>query len=124
MKEKSSLSFFWKSTILTFALLMNITLGYNLFLGEQSFFVWRSLHERHDGLIIDLDAANEKKANISQQIRALQNDASYMEKLIRQRLNYVRENEVLYIFENVEEEYSPWTDKDENIAINKEVIRN
>lgn len=121
MKEKSSLSFFWKSTILTFALLMNLTLGYSLFFSEQSFFEWRSLHERYNKLTIDLDVVNEKKASISQQIRLLQSDLPYMEKVIRQRLNYVRENEVLYIFENEVEEYSPWKDIDngeEKIVIN------
>lgn len=119
MKEKSSLSFFWKSTILTFALLMNITLGYSLFFSEQSFFAWRSLHERYAGLAMDLNTVIEKKANLSQQIRLLQSDSSYMEKIIRQRLNYVRENEVLYIFDKEAEEYSPWIDKNkEEIVIN------
>ena len=110
MKEKATLSSFWKSTILTFAILMNITLGYSLFLGEQSVFVWRNLHERHRALIAELEFVNETKANLSQQIRLLQNDSSYLEKLIRQRLNYVREDEILYIFDKDVQDDSLWLD--------------
>ena len=110
MKANSSLSYFWKSTILTFAILMNITLGYSLFFGDQSFFEWGNLHEKHRELIANLVFVNEKKATLSQQIRLLQSDPSYIEKLIRQRLNYVREDELLYIFEKETKEDSLWLD--------------
>ena len=116
MKEKRTLSYFWKSTILSFAILMNITLGYSLFLGDQSFFAWRSLHTKYTELTAELDFINQKKASLSQQIRLLQNDSAYIEKIIRQRLNYVRENEILYIFEKETEEPSPWLDKEESLV--------
>lgn len=108
MKEKATLSSFWKSTILTFALLMNITLCYSMFLGDRSLFAWHELHERHRALTAELEIVNAKKTELSQQIRLLQTDPDYVETIIRQRLNYVKENEILYIFGNNREEDSPW----------------
>ncbi len=101
-------SFFWKSTVLTLALLMNLVLGYSLLFGEQNVFVWQDIHKKYENLQADLEAVNLQKAELSQQIRLLQNDKSYMEQLIRQRLNYVKENEVLYVFEKEEEKSSYW----------------
>ena len=46
--------------------------------------------------IADLDSGN---LAISQEIRLLQSDRSYMEKMIRERLHYVRDNETIYLFE-------------------------
>lgn len=108
MKEKTSLSSFWKSTILTFAILMNVTLCYSMFLGDRSLFVWRELHERHAMLTKEVALVDAQKAELSQQIRLLQTDSDYVETLIRQRLNYVRENEILYIFGDEIKEDSPW----------------
>jgi len=110
MKKNFALSYFWKSTILTFAILMNITFGYSLFVGKQNIFVWRGLHDRHLLIMAELEEVDADKENISKQIRLLQSDSSYIEKLIRQRLNYVREDEVLYIFDKEREEDSLWLD--------------
>lgn len=113
MKEKSSLSSFWKSTILTFAVLMNITLCYSMFLGDRSLFVWRDLQKRHEDLTAELSFINTQKAELSQQIRLLQTDPDYVETIIRQRLNYVKENEILYIFGDNKVEDSLWLDSEE-----------
>ncbi len=42
-----------------------------------------------------LDEANRL---LSREIRLLQTDKAYMEKMIRERLHYLRENEILYLF--------------------------
>ena len=49
--------------------------------------------------IADLDAGNMA---ISREIRLLQADNQYVEKVIRQRLHYVRDNEVLYLFDGAD----------------------
>lgn len=46
--------------------------------------------------ISDLDAEN---VSLSRQIRLLESDNKYYEKMIRQRLHYLRSNELLYIFD-------------------------
>ncbi len=112
IKDVKKLSFFWKSTVLSFALLMNVALGYSLLLGEQSIFAWNKLYEKYDSLQGELELVNQKQAELSRQIRLLQNDPNYVEQLIRQRLNYVRENEILYLFEKEQEEPSLWLEQD------------
>lgn len=113
MKEKTSLSSFWKSTILTFAILMNITLCYSMFLGDRSLFVWKDLQEKHASLTQELNLINAQKSDLSQQIRLLQTDPDYVETIIRQRLNYVKENEILYIFGDNKKEDSPWLESED-----------
>ena len=43
-----------------------------------------------------LDAEN---LSLSREIRLLQTDQKYVEKMIRQRLHYLRDNEILYLFD-------------------------
>lgn len=45
----------------------------------------------------DLDGEN---LALSREIRLLHSDKKYMEKMVRQRLHYLRDNEVVYIFAN------------------------
>lgn len=45
--------------------------------------------------ISNLDAENRA---LSKDIRLLQSDSQYVEKYVRQRLHYLRDNEVVYIF--------------------------
>ena len=52
--------------------------------------------------------AERKLADLSREIRLLQTDDSYVEKMIRQRLNYVRKNEILYLFDEARPEDSTW----------------
>ena len=45
---------------------------------------------------VELDAQN---LQLSHEIRLLKTDKSYQEKMIRQRLRYIRNNELVYIFD-------------------------
>ena len=92
----------WKSAILILALLMNFTLGYRLFVGEQSVMAWRSMKGKQSDLVAELAVLDQHRASLSREIRLLKTDNEYVEKVIRQRLNYVRPNEILYIFDEVE----------------------
>jgi cell division protein FtsB len=44
------------------------------------------------------DMLDEKAYLLSHEIRLLQNDSEYVEKIIRARLGFVKSNEILYIF--------------------------
>ena len=48
-----------------------------------------------------------ERAALSREIRLLKTDPAYVEKVIRQRLNYVRKNEILYLFDKSREN-SAW----------------
>lgn len=105
----SQLSFFWRFTILALALFMNITLAVRLMWGDQSVREWRNLKGLQSALFEELTGLDKRMAELSQEIRLLQTDPAYMEKVIRQRLNYVRSDEILYLFDDAGEEDSPWT---------------
>lgn len=45
--------------------------------------------------IADLDAQN---ISLSREIRLLQTDDKYVEKMVRQKLRYLRDNEIVYLF--------------------------
>jgi|GEM_PF-246137 len=91
-------SFVWKSLILAIALLVNVTLGVRLFWGPQSLANYHHLKEQQAALTARLNEQDTVNAALSREIRLLQNDDRYIEKMIRQRLNYVKEKEILYLF--------------------------
>lgn len=47
--------------------------------------------------VLNLDAEN---LSLSREIRLLQSDNKYVEKMVRQKLHYLHANEVVYIFAN------------------------
>ena len=102
-------SLFWKSAILALALLMNLTLALRLLWGDQSVMAWRALKGRLGQMTVELQDLDRRRADLSREIRLLQTDASYVEKMIRQRLNYVRADEILYLFDEAAPEDSTWT---------------
>lgn len=89
---------FWKVFILVALGIANVVLAYRMVWGPQGLIAYHSLKEQHRSLenrVADLDKAN---LSLSREIRLLQSDDKYVEKMIRQRLHYVRDNEVLYLF--------------------------
>ena len=96
--DADSWSMVWKTGILAIALLINFTLGIRLFLGPQSLSNYRHLKKQQGALQADLAVQDGMNAALSREIRLLQSDGRYLEKKIRQRLNYVKENEILYLF--------------------------
>ena len=107
-KSASPVSFFWKAAILALALVMNAPLAYRLVWGDQSVSAWRALKSRQGQLTAELRDLDKRRADLSREIRLLQTDDSYVEKMIRQRLNYVRKNEILYLFDEARPEDSTW----------------
>lgn len=89
---------FGKWFFLLLLVVLNVSLVYRLLWGQQSLFAYHDLIAQYDALKINIVELDQDNAVISQKIRLLQHDDGYMEKMIRHRLNYVRDNEVLYLF--------------------------
>lgn len=90
---------FWRSFILVILGLVNVVLFSRMVWGPTGLLEYRELKKQYFDLekqIADLDAEN---MTLSREIRLLQSDNQYVEKVIRQRLHYVRDNEVLYLFD-------------------------
>ena len=67
--------------------------------GSNSLYTWHSLKERRGELSQEVDELNRQRSALSREIRLLKADPAYVEKIIRNRLNYVKKNEILYIFD-------------------------
>lgn len=104
----SPVSFIWKSAILVLAVLMNITLAFRLLWGDQSVAAWQELKRHQADLGEQMETLDQRRAELSREIRLLQTDGAYVERVIRQRLNYVRGNEILYIFDERKPEEGIW----------------
>ncbi|MBB5143884.1 FtsB family cell division protein [Desulfovibrio intestinalis] len=90
---------FWRSFILVVLGLVSVVLFSRMVWGPTGLLEYRELKKQYSDLekqIADLDAENMA---LSREIRLLQSDNQYVEKVIRQRLHYVRDNEVLYLFD-------------------------
>ncbi len=89
---------FWKASLLILALFVNVTLAWELFSGPQSIFSYHELRAQYKSLVQEAERHDAVNAALSREIRLLQTDDRYVEKIIRQRLNFVRDNEILYLF--------------------------
>ena len=98
----------WKSTLLVLAVILNMALASRLLWGSHSLYTWRLLKEKQSELTAELDTLNRQRTALSREIRLLKTDPAYVEKVIRQRLNYVRKNEILYLFDKNKND-SDWT---------------
>ena len=91
---------FWRRFILGVLFALNIFLLYWLLWSEQGIFRYHELQNRYQALESKIQELDEKNVQLSQEIRMLQKDRQYIEKMIREQMNYVKENEILYLPEN------------------------
>lgn len=79
-------------------ILVNVVLLFRLVWSEHGIIAYMNMRGRSaklEGQLRDLDATS---LELSKEIRRLKSDRSYQEMVIRERMNYVKENEYLYIF--------------------------
>ena len=88
----------WRVVILLGLGICNIVLFSRVIWGSTGILEYRELKNRYEILQEKIHKLDEDNLAISREIRLLQTDKKYMEKVIRQRLHYVRDNEILYIF--------------------------
>ncbi len=103
-----------KALVLAVAILVNLVLAARLAWGPQSVLAYRELKNQHTELLEKLSYLNTSNATLSAQIRLLQEDDNYVEKVIRQQLNFVRDNEILYLFDDGQSSSGAATDDGKN----------
>lgn len=64
----------------------------------------KNMHVELDNRISQLDKAN---ARLSREIRLLQTDNAFTEKMIRQHLHFLRDGEIIYLFDESEPGVDP-----------------
>ncbi len=87
------------SLIVLFGALDILLLG-KVIWGPTGIMEYQSLNRQYASLkdkIATLDASNMA---LSRDIRLMQSDSRYAEKMVRQKLHYLRDNEMVYLFAN------------------------
>ena len=82
---------------------VNIVLIVSLLFGGNSLTgiaAYRELTEEYRALQMEYQECERSQILLSRQILMLKTDGKYMEKMIRQKLNYMRAGEIQYLFED------------------------
>ncbi len=88
----------WRVVILMALGICNVVLFTRVIWGSTGILEYRELKARHESLQNEIASLDAQNLSLSKEIRLLQSDNKYVEKGLRQRLHYVRDNEILYIF--------------------------
>lgn len=97
MYSVSSRTAFFKLGVLSIAILLNIILIVRLVWGAHSLISYRELILQHKSITQELQKYDDIIAGLSHEIQLLYSSPSYMEKMIRQHLSFVKDNEILYL---------------------------
>ena len=89
---------FWRVSILLILGIFNLALFGRMIWGPTGLVEYRDLKRQHASLLAEISNLDAQNRALSKDIRLLQSDGQYVEKMIRQRLHYMRDNEVLYLF--------------------------
>ena len=89
---------FWRVSILLILGIFNLALFGRMIWGPTGLVEYRDLKQQHAALLAEINSLDAQNRALSKDIRLLQSDGQYVEKMIRQRLHYMRDNEVLYLF--------------------------
>ncbi len=88
----------YRRLLLCCSVFLNIALAWNLIWGEQGLVAYKALQQEFMALNERMDALGSKNIALSREIKLLQSDDKYIEQMIRKRLNFVKDNEIWYIF--------------------------
>jgi len=87
-----------RRVLLALLVVINVVLLFRLVWSDHGVIAYMNMRHRSDSLQDRLRDVDSRSLELSNEIRRLKNDRPYQERVIRERMNYVKENEVLYIF--------------------------
>ena len=88
----------WRLLIIVFLGICNIALFARMVWSPTGLIHYRALKEQYRTLQDDSARLDRENMELSRDIRLLQTDQAYVEKMVRQKLHYLRDNEIVYIF--------------------------
>ncbi len=103
----------WNRILLGTILVFNVFLIYQLLWSGHGIFAYYELKERYRELEQKAESLNASNMLLSQEIRLLKSDRSYIEQVIRKQMNFVKPNEILYLFPDASSETPPGAGPDE-----------
>ncbi len=84
--------------IVALLLFINLFLLFRLVWSDQGVFAYLELKNRYHALHEKISSVDARSLDLSQEIRRLKSDKAYQEKIVRERMNFVKKDEILYIF--------------------------
>lgn len=91
---------FWRVIILSVLGLINAALLCKMIWGPTGLMEFHSLKAEYAALQEKISNLDVENMALSRDIRLMQSDPQYVEKMVRQKLHYLRDNEIVYIFAN------------------------
>lgn len=88
--------------VLCLLILVNATLCYKAVWGENGLINHGRLKEQQFAAEEECRQLDDANRALSREIRLLQTDNVYVERMIRERLHYLRDNEILYLFDDTD----------------------
>jgi cell division protein FtsB len=79
-------------------IVVNVVLLFRLIWSEHGIIAYMNMRNRSVTLESQLRDVDARSLDLSNEIRRLKSDRAYQERIIRERMNYIKQNEVLYIF--------------------------
>lgn len=92
--------------VLAFSCALNLLLLWALIWSGTGYLAFKNLEREHALLNDRIARLNAQRVTLDREIRLLQSDPRYLEQVIRKRLNFVKDNELLYIFPDEQGEKS------------------
>jgi len=89
---------FWRVFLITALGVLNVALFYRMVWSPYGLLVYHKLRQEHVQLEEQVQELDKRNLALSHEIRLLRSDDSYVEKMIRRRLHYVKDNEIFYLF--------------------------
>jgi cell division protein FtsB len=90
----------YRLLFLALSLALNLLLVWALVWGDNGLVARDNLEREHQALNGHIKELYAENLALSREIKLLQTDSKYMEQIIRKRLNFVKDNEILYVFSN------------------------
>ena len=93
---------FWKVCLITAIGVLNVALFYRMVWSPYGLLVYHKLRQEHAQLEAQVQELDKHNRALSHEIRLLRSDDGYVEKMIRQRLHYVKDDEIFYLFNDAQ----------------------
>lgn len=84
--------------VLIFLGVLDLALFGKMVWGPSGIAEYRSLKNQYASLQAKIAALDSENMALSREIRLLQSDDKYVEKMVREKLRYLRDNEIVYLF--------------------------
>lgn len=88
----------FRTVLLGMSIFLNLVLFWALIWGGHGWLAYKNLSQEATALQERIESVSSKNLALSREIRLLLSDDKYVEQVIRKRLNFVKNNEIWYVF--------------------------